>query len=202
MDTCYIGAVAKSYQWLRVLTKRGCRHITLKPITQKRFVAIILTKHCLVAVWTYCLQLIATRKLWFLVTITFVSYALPSDHGLPWAHHPAYFVFCVTSQLQQATRVFMQHARGPACDKYLKQLEATCLEVWRDGRQLCEEVSITGNHCIHQLHRLPGDEETDENGELPVMSHVSQLKTRGTCNCGSKQMDRDDPFDHKVISYV
>ena len=46
-------------------------------------------------------------------------------------------------QLQQAKRVFLQHARGPACERYLRQLEATCVKVWRDGRQLCEVVSIT-----------------------------------------------------------
>ena len=39
---------------------------------------------------------------------------------------------------------------------------------------------------------------TDANEKLPMLTHVSQLKTRGTCNCGNKQMDRDDPFDHKV----
>ena len=45
----------------------------------------------------------------------------------------------------------MQHARGPACDKYLKDLEESCEQIWKDGRQLCEEVSITGNHCVHEV---------------------------------------------------
>ena len=53
-------------------------------------------------------------------------------------------------------------------------------------------------HISFQLHRLTEDKETPENEHLPVMPHMSQHKTRGTCNCGNKQMDRDDPFDHKV----
>ena len=48
----------------------------------------------------------------------------------------------------------MQHARGPACDKYLKDLEESCEQIWKDGRQLCEEVSITGNHCVHEVSPL------------------------------------------------
>ena len=49
-----------------------------------------------------------------------------------------------------------------------------------------------------QLHRLPTESETEDNKHLPVMSHVSQVKTRGTCNCGNKQMEREDPFDQRV----
>ena len=33
---------------------------------------------------------------------------------------------------------------------------------------------------------------------LPVMPHSSQVKTRATCNCGRKQGEREDPFDHRV----
>ena len=58
-------------------------------------------------------------------------------------------------QLQQAKQVFLQHARGPACEKYLKELEESCERVWKDGRQLCEEVSITGNHCVHEVRSTP-----------------------------------------------
>ena len=54
-------------------------------------------------------------------------------------------------QLSQARRVFLQHARGPACDKYLDQLEAECSKIWKNGRQLCEVVSLTGKHCINPV---------------------------------------------------
>ena len=51
-------------------------------------------------------------------------------------------------QLQQAHRVFYQFARGPATEKYLHQLDEACEKFWKNGRQLCEEISVTGNHCI------------------------------------------------------
>lgn len=54
-------------------------------------------------------------------------------------------------QLAQAQRVFHQFARGPACEKYLKQLEQSCEKFWRNGRQLCEEVSILSNHCVNPV---------------------------------------------------
>ena len=192
-------------------------------------------------------------------------------------------------QLAQAKQVFSQIARGPACDKYMKQLEDSCDRYWKNGRQLCEEVSLLGNHCVNpvshcvnpvshcvqlvshclnpvshcvnpvshcevshcvipvshcvnpvshcvklashchcvipvghfvnpvshcvnpvshcvalmlyplfQLHRTEDDIITDDMAHLPVSQHSSQLKMKAACNCGRKQADKDDPFDHKV----
>ena len=39
---------------------------------------------------------------------------------------------------------------------------------------------------------------TDETAYLPLTQHSSQLKMKAACNCGRKQADKDDPFDHKV----
>ena len=64
------------------------------------------------------------------------------------------FIVVLTLQLQQAKKVFLAHARGPACDHYLKQLEEDCQKIWQNGRQLCEEVSLTGNHCISQVYNV------------------------------------------------
>ena len=55
---------------------------------------------------------------------------------------------------------------------------------------------------ILQLHRLPDDPETEDNDHLPIMPHSSQLKTKAACNCGRKQADKEDPFDHKVLLVV
>jgi len=38
----------------------------------------------------------------------------------------------------------------------------------------------------------------EDNAHLPVMAHSSPAKTKAACNCGRKQADKDDPFDHKV----
>lgn len=52
-----------------------------------------------------------------------------------------------------------------------------------------------------QLHRvdLCNDDVTEENKDLPVMPHASPFVTKAYCNCGNKQAEREDPFDHQVI---
>ncbi|KAL3861502.1 hypothetical protein ACJMK2_007534 [Sinanodonta woodiana] len=105
------------------------------------------------------------------------------------------------SKLAQAKKVFSQFARGPSCDKYIAQLEESCVNFWKNGRQLCEEISLTGNHCVNPLHRNPEEHETEGNMHLPIMPHTSQLKMKAACNCGRKQADKDDPFDHKAANF-
>lgn len=53
-----------------------------------------------------------------------------------------------------------------------------------------------------QLHRTEDDTETAANSHLPVTSHSSQLKMKAACNCGRKQADKEDPFNHKVCSVI
>jgi len=45
-------------------------------------------------------------------------------------------------------------ARGPACERYLEELEHECEDLWKNGRQMCEETSLTGNHCVNEVSRL------------------------------------------------
>ncbi|CAE1281555.1 SMG8 [Acanthosepion pharaonis] len=117
--------------------------------------------------------------------------------GLPTHYTFSYHV----SKFNQAKRVFAQYARGPAYDKYLRQLEESCEKWWKNGRQLCEEVSLTGQHCVNPLHQLPDSLETEENQHLPVMPHSSQVKTKAACNCGRKQAEKDDPFSHEAANF-
>ncbi|ELU16071.1 hypothetical protein CAPTEDRAFT_223495 [Capitella teleta] len=119
------------------------------------------------------------------------------QEGLP--HH--YTQADHLAMLVQAKRVFMQHARGPACHQYLKQLEQDCTKFWENGHRMCEHQSLTGNPCTNELHRLPSDEETDDNAHLPEMEHCSQVKTRAACNCGRRQAEREDPFDYKTANF-
>ncbi|XP_076452120.1 LOW QUALITY PROTEIN: nonsense-mediated mRNA decay factor SMG8-like [Babylonia areolata] len=114
---------------------------------------------------------------------------------------PFYVTACHLSKLGQAKRVFSQYARGPAFDKYLKQLEESCRAFWTEGRQQCEAVSLSGNLCVNQLHRALSEVSTEANKDLPVMAHSSQLKTKAACNCGSQQAEKDDPFDHRSANY-
>ena len=50
-----------------------------------------------------------------------------------------------------AKRVFQQHARGQAAEKYLGQLAEGCEKLWQAGRRLCEDISLTGNHCVNPV---------------------------------------------------
>lgn len=109
------------------------------------------------------------------------------------------------SQLSQAYRMFSLHARGPAFERYALQLHEECEKFWKNGHQLCEVHSLTGNPCLKSIHRLPTDPEEPDPADgrplLPVMSHCSQIKLTSACNCGRKQGGRDDPFDTKAANY-
>ena len=61
---------------------------------------------------------------------------------------------CLSFQLAQAKRVFAQFARGPAYEKYLRQLETACEEWWKAGHQQCEETSLTGNLCHNPVSHI------------------------------------------------
>ncbi|XP_019642846.1 PREDICTED: protein SMG8-like [Branchiostoma belcheri] len=110
------------------------------------------------------------------------------------------------NQLGQALKVFKQHARGPAYDHYVLQLQEDCEKFWANGRQLCEERSLTGQHCVHPFHTLPkpgqpSDPEPTDSQVVPCMPHNSRARSLCACNCGRKQAQRDDPFDVKAANH-
>ncbi|XP_022109278.1 protein smg8-like isoform X2 [Acanthaster planci] len=116
---------------------------------------------------------------------------------------PSHYTSTVhASRLTQAMKVFSQHARGPAFEKYANQLQAECQLFWQGGRQLCEVVSLTGHHCIHKAHLLldsPTDPETE--AVIPRMPHTNNNRTPCACNCGRTIGQRDDPFTLKLANY-
>lgn len=48
---------------------------------------------------------------------------------------------------------------------YLEQLTQECLNIWTNGRQLCEAISLTEHPCVYNLHKLPNSssDELDTN---------------------------------------
>ncbi|XP_064642230.1 nonsense-mediated mRNA decay factor SMG8-like isoform X2 [Lineus longissimus] len=116
------------------------------------------------------------------------------QEGLPQYYPQSYHL----NKLAQARHVFLQNARGPACDKYLVQLDEACERIWKNGRRQCEAISLTGNPCLNELHKLL---EADPDDNIPVMAHSSKIKMKSFCNCGRKQAERDDPFDHRAANY-
>lgn len=101
------------------------------------------------------------------------------------------------TRLAHALQVFSMHARGPAVHRFVQQLKEDCERLWKSGHQMCEVLSLTGNHCMNPIHRT----EDEEDKTLPIMPHCSQIKLVSTCDCGCKQATRDDPFHIKAANH-
>nr|CAD7262909.1 unnamed protein product [Timema shepardi] len=123
-------------------------------------------------------------------------------------------------KLAHAVSVFAVHARGPLFEQYVTQLERECDRHWKNGRQMCEVLSLTGNPCTNPLHRGGGegagggelqgeaknadddlDEESRDLTQLPMMEHSSGVRYVAACNCGRKQGPREDPFTVRGANY-
>ncbi|GIY26147.1 protein smg8 [Caerostris extrusa] len=76
------------------------------------------------------------------------------------------------TRLAAALHVFNMNARGPAVQKYAKQLKEDCERLWKNGHQMCEVLSLTGNHCMNPIHRT--DKDLPEDKSLPILAHCSQ----------------------------
>lgn len=82
--------------------------------------------------------------------------ALPLAHSAYQSNLPHNYTTTVhKNQLVQALRVYSQHARGVAFQRYALQLHEDCYKFWSNGHQLCEERSLTDQHCVHKFHLLP-----------------------------------------------
>lgn len=118
--------------------------------------------------------------------------------GLP----PHYTADYHNAKLLQAMSMYSIQARGPASEKFAEVLAQDCTSYWQSGRQMCEEISLTGNHCTNRRHTLPGQDNLaeDKDGEkttrkiLPTMQHSSGVQYVAACNCGRRQANREDPF--------
>ncbi|XP_067289611.1 nonsense-mediated mRNA decay factor SMG8 [Pseudorasbora parva] len=129
--------------------------------------------------------------------------ALPLAHSAYQANLPHNYTTTVhKNQLAQALGVYSQQARGSAFQRYALQLHEDCYKFWRNGHQLCEERSLTDQHCVHKFHLLPKPgEKPDMEHNPPVLHHNSRGRSTSSCNCGRKQAPRDDPFDIQAANY-
>lgn len=129
--------------------------------------------------------------------------ALPLAHSAYQSNLPHHYTTTIhKNQLAQALRVYSQHARGPAFQKYAMQLHEDCYKFWSNGHQLCEERSLTDQHCVHKFHLLPkSGEKPEPDRNPPVLYHNSRARSTSSCNCGRRQAPRDDPFDIKSANY-
>ncbi|KAM9729469.1 nonsense-mediated mRNA decay factor SMG8 [Menidia menidia] len=129
--------------------------------------------------------------------------ALPLAHSAYQSNLPHNYTTTVhKNQLAQALRVYSQHARGVAFQRYALQLHEDCYKFWSSGHQLCEERSLTDQHCVHKFHLLPQPgEKPDMDNNPPILHHNSRGRSTSSCNCGRKQAPREDPFDVQAANY-
>ncbi|XP_013992760.1 protein SMG8 [Salmo salar] len=129
--------------------------------------------------------------------------ALPLAHSAYQSNLPHNYTTTVhKNQLTQALRVYSQHARGVAFQRYALQLHEDCYKFWSNGHQLCEERSLTDQHCVHKFHLLPQpDEKPEMDRNPPILNHNSRGRSTSSCNCGRKQAPREDPFDIQAANY-
>ncbi len=112
-------------------------------------------------------------------------------------------------KLAHALQHFTLQARGPALYDYGQQLKVECDNYWKNGRQMCEVLSLTGNHCINPIHKLKQEDDSDESNDsdneseqtLPSMRHISAAKITSACDCGRRQGNREDPFTVRSANY-
>uniref|UniRef100_A0A914WIP1 Nonsense-mediated mRNA decay factor SMG8 n=1 Tax=Plectus sambesii TaxID=2011161 RepID=A0A914WIP1_9BILA len=102
-------------------------------------------------------------------------------------------------KLAQALQYLTSQSCGPKLQDAIVRLTDSCEAFWKDGRQACEGLSLTGNHCSNQIHSVPGEENA--NADLPSFPHSSKARYLSTCNCGYKQELRNDPFELKEANF-
>ena len=74
---------------------------------------------------------------------------------------------------------------------YLKQLTLECENIWQNGRQLCEAISLNGHPCVYELH-LVGDSESNK---TELDQEISEIEEESENERFKSQND-----DHEVDS--
>lgn len=92
----------------------------------------------------------------------------------------------------QSLAVLSQYGRGPHLGACEHKLRENCLEIWLNGRQQCEFLSLRGNPCVMPKHEISkGDDVGHSSGETII----------STCNCGRTQGRRQDPYTLRQANF-
>ena len=78
---------------------------------------------------------------------------------------------------------------GESLEQAIKQIREACTTFWEDGHQRCETSSVTGHYCKYKISESEHE-------------HDSGYRYTSSCNCGKKQLIRNDPFTLKVTFVV
>lgn len=91
-------------------------------------------------------------------------------------------------KVEQSIAVLRKYGRGVNIVLCEQRLRDHCTEIWLNGRQQCEFLSLRGNPCVLPKH---GSDETHSSGETIV----------STCNCGRTQGRRQDPYTIRQANF-
>ena len=91
------------------------------------------------------------------------------------------------AKLLQAVTQFSHQSRGPSSKKYAELLVEECTAYWQAGRQMCEELSLTGHHCTNRKHLISTPSETSYHD-----SDVSHISPTSKSNLYSKTVAKDN----------
>ena len=78
------------------------------------------------------------------------------------------------AKLLQAVTLFSHQSRGPSSKKYAELLVEECTAYWQAGRQMCEELSLTGHHCTNRKHLTHTSSETVDDNNVSNVGPTSK----------------------------
>ena len=110
------------------------------------------------------------------------------------------------AKLLQAVTLFSHQSRGPASKKYAELLVEECTAYWQAGRQMCEELSLTGHHCTNRKHLVPTPseilhEESNVSDTCPT-SKPTLSSTVSNQETADENIITDDNIKHDVACSV
>lgn len=94
----------------------------------------------------------------------------------------------------QSFEVLAKYARVLPIEVYQQKVRTICDNIWLDGKQQCEYLSLRGNPCAMPKH-IKDDEDPSQ------VEHSSGVVYISTCNCGRTQGRRDDPYTIRQANY-
>lgn len=109
-------------------------------------------------------------------------------------------------KLEKALSLYQTNARGPMYSHYLAQLKHDCSNLWQNGRQLCEAISLTGHNCVLELHKVPEVLASESNSisttvaldDEPIM--VAEAESSTTIATTTSEKSEDETSSSHVSS--
>jgi hypothetical protein len=89
--------------------------------------------------------------------------------------------------------------------RYLARLNKECLNIWQNGRQLCESISLTGHSCVYELHRVSAATPSTSSTKDTAASLDHEIEQASENNdtdvqTAAEKSEPNEQFDEKTIN--